>query len=184
MPEPLKTYRTVVSGFWNPRHEIYEGDELVGTVAMKRNRLGSVTVCHYQPAKGSLLTLRREPGLLRGQFSLWAEETREWLAASVRFHFFRREFELSSGGKPYRLAPLPGFRRGWSLMSHKAGEAAQIRVPLVGRNATIEVYKRLDFILLLLAYTIGAQIYTESLLPGQVNESLAFSQKTAKASKA
>lgn len=172
MPDPVKVYETRVSGLWNARHELLLDGERQGVLQIHRRWYGAVDRCVYLPEKGSVLEFRREPGLLRGQFTLWAPETHEWLGSSVRFGFFRREIEVSTGGKPYRLVPRPGLGRGWVLNAPKTGEIARITVAPFGRAARIEVYRRLDFMLLLMAYGIGSQILMESFPPGPSDRSL------------
>jgi 5-methyltetrahydrofolate--homocysteine methyltransferase len=44
----------------------------------------------WRPEKGEVLTFRRDPGLLRSQFSVWTEG-HEWLGAALRSHVLRRE---------------------------------------------------------------------------------------------
>lgn len=171
MPDPVKVYESRVSGLWNARHEFLLDGERLGVIRLHRRWYGAVDRCEYLPEKGSRLEFRREPGLLRGQFTLWAPDTHEWLGSSVRFGFFRREIEVSTGGKPFRLVPSAGFGRGWSLNAPKTGEIARMRVGFLGRNARIEVYRRLDFMLLLMAYGIGCQILTESFFPGPADNS-------------
>jgi hypothetical protein len=112
-----------------------------------------------------VLTFRRDPGLLRGQFSLWTDG-REWLGSSLRAHVLRRAIALSTGTKPLRLLPVEGWRCGWSLYAPKSGENARFWANPLTRTATVEVYRRLDQPLLLFAYFLGAQVLLESLAPG------------------
>ncbi|MEM7306058.1 MAG: hypothetical protein AAF682_05275 [Planctomycetota bacterium] len=154
-----------MSGRWNQRHELLEGEQTLGVLTVERNRSGMVIQGEYQPEAGELYYFRRDPGLLRSQFSMWTDG-REWLGSSLRWSFMGRAVHLSTGTKPYRLLPLPGFRRGWGLYAPKTGETAQIRVGMVGRAAELDVYRRIDISLLLFAYFLGSQIYGESLLPG------------------
>ncbi len=166
MSEPIETYRTRVRGRWLQRHEILGPQGAVeGVLTVRRNGAGLVVGGEYRPAKGEIYTFRRDPGLLRSQFSMWTEG-KEWLGSSLRWSFVTRSVSLSTGTKPFRLLPLPGFRRGFGLYAPKTGEAARISVGLVGRNAELLVFRRLDFSLLLFAYFLGSQILTESLLPG------------------
>lgn len=166
MREPVKVYTTKVTGLANSRHEIFLDGELQGSLTLKRNPLALVVGGEYKPAKrGGILLFRREPGLLRGQFSLWSEK-HEWLGSSVRFHFFNRLTEVSMGGKPYKMLPLPGISRGWSLNAPKTGVSAKCTLGMVDRDATIEVYRRTDYGLLLFAYFLGAQFPMEGVLPG------------------
>ena len=96
---------------------------------------------------------------------MWTDG-KEWLGSALRWSFLTRSVSVSTGGKPFRLLPLTGFRRGWALYAPKTGENARIRVGVLGRNARLEVFRRLDFPLLLFAYFLGCQIYGESLWPG------------------
>ena len=165
MTEPIQTYTTRVSGRWNQRHEILAGGEPEGCLTIRRNRGGMVVGGEYRPVRGEVVTFRRDPGLLRSQFSMWTDQ-KEWLGSSLRWSFVARSVSLSTGTKPFRLLPLPGFRRGWGLYAPKTGEAARLEVGLLGRGATIHVYRRLDFPLVLFAYFLGSQILGESLWPG------------------
>lgn len=166
MAEVIATYSTRVSGLWNTRHTISKDHEVLGVLTIRRNGKGMIVSGTYTPEKGEVLHFRRDPGLLRSQFSLWTE-TREWLGSSLRWSFLKREIAMATGNKPYRLLPLPGFRRGWSMFAPKTGEMARI-VPLtLRRDSRIEVFRRLDFELLLFAYFLGSQIYAESFWPGK-----------------
>jgi hypothetical protein len=119
----------------------------------------------YVPTKGEVLLLRRDPGLLRSQFSLWTER-QEWLGSSLRWHWLRREIVLHTGSKPLRIQPLPGFRPGWRLVAPRTGEMARVLARPLGRRATIEVYRRLDPELVVFTYFLARQILLESLWPG------------------
>jgi hypothetical protein len=165
-PEPIQTYRTRVRGRWHQRHEI-EGPESQpeGVLTVRRNGGGLVVSGEYKPVKGECYSFRRDPGLLRSQFSMWTDG-REWLGSSLRWSFVARSVSLSTGTKPFRLLPLPGFRRGFGLYAPKTGEAARVQVGLVGRDAELLVFRRMDFSLLLFAYFLGSQILNESFLPG------------------
>lgn len=170
MPPAIASYTTRVSGLWTTRHEISAGDGgRVGVLTIERNGKGLVTHGTYVPEKGEKLLLRRDPGLLRSQFSLWTEG-REWLGSSLRWSFVGREIVLSTGAKPYRLLPLPSFRPGWRLVAPKTGEMARIRPSLFRRSARIEVFRRVDFELALFAYFLGWQLHIESLWPGRAVE--------------
>ena len=168
MSEATQVYETTASGLWNSRHEIKDESGLLGVMNIRRGGL-LVRGGDYRPEKGEVYLFRRDPGILRSQFSMWTD-TKEWLGSSLRWSFLRREVALHTGGRPFRMLPLPGFRRGWSLYAPKTGETARISVPMVGRGARIEVYRRLDFPLLLFSYFLGAQLYPESLLPGPTAE--------------
>jgi hypothetical protein len=169
MPQAIATYTTRVSGLWSTRHEISGESGPVGVLAIDRNAKGLVVHGTYVPEKGEKLLLRRDPGLLRSQFSLWTEG-REWLGSSLRWSFVGREIVLSTGAKPYRLIPLPSFRPGWRLVAPKTGEMARILPSLFRRSARIEVFRRVDFELALFAYFLGWQLHVESLWPGRAVE--------------
>lgn len=172
MPEPILIYHVRVSGFWNTRHVIEAqapgGErEPVGRLTVHRNALGMVVRGEYAPEKGEPLLFRRDPGLLRSQFSIWTEG-REWLGSSLRWGWMKRTIEVSSStsNKPYHLVPLAGWTRGWRLIAPKTGEAARQRVGLLGRSARIEVDRRLDVDLVVFMHFVGWQILTESFWPG------------------
>ena len=166
MPEVIAIYRTRVSGLWSTRHVIAGEAGDLGTLAIERSPRGLVVGGRYVPHKGEVLSFRRDPGLVRSQFSMWTEG-REWLGSSLRWSFFGREIALSTGNRPYRLLPLPGLRRGWRMVAPRTGEMARIR-PLPFRRASrIEVFRRIDFELVLFSYFLGWQIYAESLWPGR-----------------
>ena len=115
--------------------------------------------------KGEILEFRRDPGILRSQFSLWTE-SREWLGSSLRWSFVQREINLSTGSLAMRLVPMPGFRRGWRLLAPKTGEMARIETRPFRRGCCVQVFRRMDFEVLLFAYFLGSQILIESLWPG------------------
>ncbi len=77
---------------------------------------------------------------------------------------------LSTGAKPYRLLPLPAFRPGWRLVAPKTGEMARILPSLLRRENRIEVFRRVDFELVLFAYFLGWQLHLESIWPGRAVE--------------
>lgn len=159
-------YEVRSSGLWSPRHAIAGPDGPLGVLAAERNALGMIVSARYQPEKGEVLHFRRDPGILRSQFSLWTEG-REWLGSSLRRNFLRRDVEIWIGSKPYRLLPLEGFRRGWRLLAPKTGELARVHAPL-GRPARLEVLRRTEFELLLFTWFLASQILLESLWPGPV----------------
>src|SRR5262249_11781101 len=125
MAEVIATYHTRVTGLWNTRHTISTAGEELGVLDIERDKKGMIVRGKYTPKKGEVLHFRRDPGLLRSQFSLWTEG-REWLGSSLRWSFLRREIAMATGTKPYRLLPLPGFRRGWSMVAPRTGEMARI----------------------------------------------------------
>src|SRR5262245_2163681 len=94
MAEAIATYRTRVRGWWNTRHTLSEGDTELGVLTIERNAKGRIDTGVYRPHKGEVLHFRRDPGLLRSQFSLWTEG-REWLGSSLRWSFVRREIALA-----------------------------------------------------------------------------------------
>jgi len=165
MPQAIATYTIRVSGILETRHEIHADSGRLGVLTISRNGKGMVVAGRYAPEKGEVLSLRRDPGLLRSQFSLWTEG-REWLGSSLRWSFVGREIALSTGTKPYRLVPLPGFRTGWRMVAPKTGEMARIATSVFRRGSRIEVYRRVDFELVLFAYFLGWQLRLESLWPG------------------
>jgi hypothetical protein len=166
MPQAIATYTIRVSGFMSTRHEIQSDTGPLGVLTIRRNGKGLIVAGRYEPVKGEVLALRRDPGLLRSQFSLWTEG-REWLGSSLRWSFVGREIALSTGTKPYRLVPLPGFRTGWRMVAPKTGDMARIRTSIFRRGSRIEVYRRVDFELVLFAYFLGWQLRLESLWPGR-----------------
>lgn len=163
--EATSVYHTRVSGLWNTRHTLTGPEGELGTLALRRNAWGLIVEGRYTPLKGEVLVLRRDPGLLRSQFSLWTEEG-EWLGSSLRWSFGRREITISTGNRPVRLLPLPGFRRGWRMVAPKTGEMARILAKPFSRAVRIEVERRMDFELVVFAYALGSQVLPESLWPG------------------
>lgn len=166
---PLHTFRVQVSGLWNTRHEFTRVEEdgstvVEGVLSVSRGSWGRVTQAEYRPAKGEVLFIRRDPGLLRSQFSLWTDGN-EWLGSSLRWGV-RRQIDLSTGSKPLYLLPVSGLRAGWGLYAPKSGENARMPSGLLGRSARLEVFRRLDFPLLVFAYFLGNQVLLESILPG------------------
>jgi hypothetical protein len=170
MSDKTKTFTTRVSGIWNPVHTIEGPDGELGRLSVRRNGWGMVVSGHYEPLKGEKLDFRRDPGILRSQFSLWTEG-KEWLAAALRWGFARREVNLSTGSKPMRLVPMPGFRRGWRLIAPKSGEMARVVARPFSRGCRIEVYRRMDFEVVLFGYFLGSQLLIESSWPGPEAES-------------
>jgi len=165
MSEPIATYRTRLSGLFAVRHEILDANGRVGVLHAQRTRSGLTTRATWRPEKGEVLTYRRDPGLLRSQFSIWTEG-REWLGSSLRSRFFGREIALSTPNKSLRMLPVPGFGRGWRVHAAKTGELARITPSGIGRASTIQVYRRIDLELVLFAYFVGELVYAESFWPG------------------
>lgn len=162
---PTTTYQVRWSGLWSQLHQISGPEGPLGSLQTRRHPSGMVVGGRYSPQKGEVLIFRRDPGVLRSQFSLWTEGN-EWLGSSLRRNFLKRDIEIWTGTKPYRVLPLEGFRRGWRLLAPKTGEMAQIQAPLCGRRARIEVSRRIEFELLLFTWFLGAQILCESVWPG------------------
>lgn len=171
MSDVSLTYTTKVSGLWNSRAELSDDSGPIGVLTWKRNALGMVTEGEYRPEKGEVLSFRRDPGILRSQFSVWTDGG-EWLGSSLRRNFLKREVHVFNGGKPFRMVPTRGFQRGWVVYAPKTGETVKIDVPLVGRGAKIQVQRRIDFPLVVFLYFLGAQLYWESVLPGPSGESV------------
>jgi hypothetical protein len=168
MPQPIATYTARVSGLWSTRHELAGEQGRMGVLTVERDAKGVIVRGRYAPEKGEVLVLRRDPGLLRSQFSLWTEG-REWLGSSLRWSFVGREIVLSTGAKPYRLLPLPSFRPGWRMVAPKTGEMARILPDGFGRSR-IEVYRRVDTELVLFALFLSAQVRGESWWPARADE--------------
>jgi hypothetical protein len=166
MAAALATYTTKVSGLWTPIHVLSNAEGPIGTLTTARKGLLMASGT-FKPIKGEVLHLRRDPGILRSQFSLWTEN-REWLGSSLRWSFFgSREIALSTGNKPYRLLPVTGLRLGWHMYAPKTGEMARITRSIGSRDATIEVYRRVDLELVVFSYFLVSQIWWESLWPGR-----------------
>ena len=165
MAQPKKTFTTRVSGFLRPRHRVFDSDgEELGALEVKRNRIGLIVSGTWKPRKGEVLEFRRDPGILRAQFSCWTE-AREWLGSSIRPGTLRRTIELCTGSKPMRLVPTLDFSRGWRIVGSRSGQIAELRHKWIGRGARIEVHRKMDFELLLFAYFIGGLALWESALP-------------------
>jgi hypothetical protein len=166
---PIQVYDARVRGLWDRRHTISSEGETLGELSIQRRWWGMVAHGEFRPIRGEVLTFRRDPGLLRSQFSLWTDG-REWLGSSLRWSNLAREVHISSGNKPFRLLPVEGLSFGWSLYAPKTGESARIFTSPFSGRSRLEVYRRLDFPLLLFAYFLGTQILFESLLPGPAPE--------------
>jgi len=166
----IRTLTTRASGLWNSSHQIYEDGELLGTLSIRRNGYGMPVSGEYKPVKGETLLFRRDPGILRSQFSLWTD-SREWLGAALRWSFFARTINISTGSKPLRLLPLSGFRRGWRLMAPKSGEMARFQARPFTKGCEITIHRRMDFEQVLFAYFLGVQLLAESIWPGPAEQS-------------
>src|SRR5260221_2565874 len=123
--EPIAVYRIRARGWLRSAHEIEGPDGRLGLLRVERNGAGMIVRGRFAPEKGEVLTIRREPGILRAQFSLWTEG-REWLGSSLRPGFVQREIALSTGSKSFRLLPTARFGRGWRMLAPKTGEMARI----------------------------------------------------------
>lgn len=166
MATPSTTIHEVrVSGLWNTTHTLSTDGETRGVLSVRRKGPGLVTEGRYVPTKGEELLMRRDPGLLRSQFSLWTEGG-EWLGSSLRWSFVARAIVLHTGSRPLRMLPVAGLRSGWSLVAPKTGEMARILCAPGSRKARIEVYRRMDFELVLFSYFLGYQVRVESIWPG------------------
>jgi hypothetical protein len=165
MPEAIATYDVEVSGLWRTVHRLKGPDGEVGVLEVRRGTGGMIVAGRYTPVKGEVLRIRRDPGLLRSQFSIWTEG-QEWLGSSLRWSFVRREIVLHTGSRPLRIVPLSGLRMGWTLQAPRTGEMARIRVGMLSRHSKIEVFRKLEFELLVFSYFLGWQIRLESLWPG------------------
>lgn len=164
MPDPVTVYDVRSSGLWSTRHRISQEGQELGVLEVTRKPSGVVTRGVFSPEKGEVLTMRRDPGLLRSQFSLWTDG-REWLGSSLRWSLVRREIVLHTGSKPLRVLPVPGFGFGWTLVAPRTGEMARIVGTPLGGRSRIEVYRKMDFELAVFTYFLGRQILWESLWP-------------------
>lgn len=163
MAEPIQTFRTRVRGFWTKRHDVLDAEgNVLGRLTVRRNKWGMVVQGEYRPEQGEVLSIRRDPGLLRAQFSVWTE-SREWLVSSLRWHVVQRQIVIEAGSRRHRLVPMLGLRMGWRLMAPKTGEAASIRLGF--RGARLETFRKLDFELLLFCYFLGTLTPLESIWP-------------------
>jgi len=168
MLERIATYRTRARGLPRSAHEIDGPDGRLGVLHVERNLAGMIVRGRFVPEKGELLSIRREPGILRGQYSLWTDG-REWLGSSLRSGFVQREIALSTGSKSFRLLPTASFGRGWRMLAPKTGEMARILPEGIGRSR-IEVYRRVDTEILLFAFFLSTQVQCESWWPARADE--------------
>ncbi len=165
MPEPSAIYAVEKTGLWNPTYTLKTQGDTAGVLSIKRNAWGMVVAGKFVPSKGEELQFRRDPGLLRSQFSLWTGG-REWLGSSLRWSITRREIVLHTGSKPLKILPVAGLRCGWSLQAPRTGEMARFHgSPFVG-GARIEVYRKVDFELVVFAFFLATQLWLESIWPG------------------
>ncbi len=168
MTDALQSFKFSSSGLFSPRHTVSDSEgKKLGELKVERNRWGLIAKATYRPEKGEVLVFKRDPGLLRAQFSMWTED-REWLASSLRWSFFTRPITIHTGTKPQTLMPLPGLRSGWRLMAPKTGEMARLEAGLLASKSSLEVFRRMDFELVLFAYFLGSLTKLEFLWPGPV----------------
>jgi len=168
MVERIATYRARQRGLLGSKHTLEGPDGPLGVLELERGLGGAIARARFVPVSGEVLTFRREPGVLRGQFSLWTEG-REWLGSSLRSSFVKREIALSTGAKSFRLLPTASFGRGWRMLAPKTGEMARI-VPEGLRGSRIEVYRRVETELLIFAYFLSVQVGCESWWPARADE--------------
>ncbi|HIG87537.1 MAG TPA: hypothetical protein EYQ25_10875 [Planctomycetes bacterium] len=163
MSQALRTICIKKKGLWNRTHLLSDEEgQPLGTLSVSRNRWGMVVAGEYRPEAGEVLRIRRDPGLLRGQFSLWSEDG-EWLGSSLRWAFLRRQIDIWTGSKPLRIVPARGFSRGWRVIATKTGEAASIKLGL--GSAQIQQLRKINFELLLFAHFLGSLTPYESFWP-------------------
>jgi len=163
--ETTETLDVAISGLWNSVHRFSAAGQPRGVLTLERGRWGHVRRGRYVPVKGEVLQVRRDPGLLRSQFSLWTDR-QECLGSSLRWNWLRREIVLHTGSKPLRIQPLPGFSFGWSLAAPRTGEMARVHARPLARRAKIEVFRRVDPELVVFTYFLASQLLVESLWPG------------------
>jgi len=168
MPTPTATYKFHAKGLWSPVIHISGPEGELGALKIRRNRWGMVVNASYAPLEGEKLEIRRDPGILRSQFSLWSEGL-EWLGASLRWSFIGREIDLSTGTRPMRLLPLPQFGPGWALHAPKTGQMAQVHL---GKDARVDVFRRMDFEVVLFALFLGYLSRMESWWSGPIIEDI------------
>jgi len=177
MPEPTASYSFRAKGLWNPVLQISGPEGDLGTLNLKRNLWGMIIGAAYAPLEGEKLEIRRDPGILRSQFSLWSEG-REWLGASLRWSFIGRTIDLSTGTRAMRLLPQPSFAAGWNLHAPKTGRMARVQL---GSNPRVDVFRRMDFEVALFALFLGYLTRFESWWPGQAIEDVHDPQTSIKA---
>ena len=177
MSDPTATYTFHAKGLWKPCLRISDSDGELGTLTLRRNRWGMVTGAAWRPLKGEKIDIRRDPGILRSQFSLWSEG-REWLGASLRWSFIGRIIDLSTGTKAMRLVPLAEFSAGWTLHAPKTGRMAKIHL---GSSPKVDVYRRVNFEVVLFALFLSYLSRIESYWPGPVIEDVHDTRASVKA---
>lgn len=176
---PKNIYSIRTSGLWNRRHTVSdEAGQKLGVLSTRRNAWGLVVSAEYRPEQGEVLTIRRDPGLLRAQFSIWTEG-KEWLGSSLRWSSFRRQIDMWTGSKPYRVVPGVGFRPGWRMVAAKTGESARIESNLLGTRHRLSTFRKLDFELLLFAHFLGSLGHFGSILPTSLDNAGTNAQQAA-----
>lgn len=165
MSDVKASYSVQISGLWSPRHTFCDAEgQKLGVLSVSRNRYGMIISGEYRPEKGEVLYMRRDPGLLRAQFSLWTDGG-EWLGSSLRWNVFRRQVDISTGSKNFRVVPTTGLGGGWRLVAPRTGASAQIRSGLFGRRHQVSLFRKIDFELVVFAHFLGSLTHWESLLP-------------------
>ena len=104
--------------------------------------------------------------------------------ASLRWHVARRQIDLWTGGKPYRVVPTLGLSRSWRMIAVKTGEAAAFRCRLFSRSTSIKVHRKLDFELVLFTYFLGQMTLNEWFFPTTLDAFNLVAPKAAAGSKA
>jgi hypothetical protein len=182
MPEPTrKPIASRTSGLWTTRH-VNHGAPPPTPPSQVRRADGRA-----QPARrlyvcgrplpagtGEVLVFRpRDPGLLRGQFSLW-DRGHEWLASSLRWSILRpRHRRFHTGNKPLRSG---SHSRGVRLRLRRL-QAAQDRRrwrasaanPLTSLARAWRSFRKLDFELLTMRVRLLPRLPdlgSESMWPG------------------
>lgn len=171
MSEIVSSYEVRVSGLWNKIHTLSKDGVEIGSLRMLRGPWGMIVGGVFTPVKGEQLNMRRDPGLLRSQYSLWTDG-KEWLGSALRWSFFGRQVVLHTGSKPLRMLPTEKTGFGWTLQAPRTGEMARVLGRPFGRRRRIEVTRKVDFELVIFSYFLGVQILGESWLAGPSLEAL------------
>ena len=156
-------------GLLNPTFQFEREGEVLGH--MRRERalgIGRLRASLYTPLSGEPISVQRDPGLLRSQFSAWSQihggQGREWLGSSINYEVLGREITLHNGTKPFRLIPTKAFGMGWELHAPKTGLVATFKKK--GRAVEIHLDRRVDFFLLLLSFHNIGSAWLTSISPG------------------
>ena len=162
-------YTIRVQGALNPTFVFERAGEVIGSMQRRRGGpLFFVQSSTYTPVKGEVISIDRDPGLLRHQFGAWSQihggQGREWLGSSIRYGMLGREISLHGGNKPFRLVPTKSFGTGWELHAPKTGLVATFSKR--GRTIEVTLERRVDFYLLLLAFHNIASAWISSIWPG------------------